>query len=41
MTIVLDQVSTIDKSRLTKHIGVINSSKAQEIFNVLIKMFTF
>lgn len=37
--IVLDQIRTIDKSRLVKHLGQIDSSTQQEVLRVLSEMF--
>jgi len=39
--VLLDQIRTVDKSRLTKKIGVIEGKKAKEIANLLVEMFTF
>ena len=37
--IVLDQIRTIDKSRLIKKLGSIASSEARDVLNVLQKLF--
>lgn len=37
--IALDQIRTVDKSRLIRHIGVLPSVKAQETAAVLVEMF--
>jgi mRNA interferase MazF len=39
--VLLDQIRTVDKSRLTKKIGVIEEKKAKEIANLLVEMFTY
>jgi mRNA interferase MazF len=39
--VLLDQIRTVDKSRLTKKIGVIEEKKAKEIADLLVEMFTF
>ncbi len=39
--IVLDQVGTIDKSRLVKKLGTINSETQMEVVSVLQRMFAF
>jgi mRNA interferase MazF len=38
--VVLDQIRTIDKSRLYKKLGSISTTKAQQISSTLIEMFT-
>ena len=39
--IVLDQIRTIDKSRLVKKLGVIDSKSQLEVISVLQQMFAF
>ena len=39
--VLLDQIRTVDKSRLTKKIGVVEEKKAKEIADLLVEMFTF
>jgi mRNA interferase MazF len=39
--VLLDQIRTVDKSRLTKKIGVVEEKKAQEIADVIVEMFTY
>jgi len=39
--VLLDQIRTVDKSRLTKKIGVIEEKKAKEIADLLVEMFTY
>ena len=37
--IILDQIRTVDKSRLVKHLGKINRSTAEEALGILQEMF--
>jgi mRNA interferase MazF len=37
--IVLDQIRTVDKSRLVKRLGKINKSTAEEILDILQELF--
>jgi mRNA-degrading endonuclease toxin of MazEF toxin-antitoxin module len=37
----LDQIRTVDKSRLTKKIGVVEEKKAQEIADIIVEMFAY
>jgi mRNA interferase MazF len=39
--VLLDQIKTVDKSRLTKKIGVVEEKKAKEIADLLVEMFIF
>ena len=39
--VLLDQIRTVDKSRLTKKIGVVEEKKAKEIADLLVEMFTY
>ncbi len=39
--VLLDQIRTVDKSRLTKKIGVVEEKRAKEIADLLVEMFTF
>jgi mRNA interferase MazF len=39
--VLLDQIRTVDKSRLTKKVGVVEEKKAQEIADVIVEMFTY
>lgn len=39
--IVLDQIRTVDKSRLIKKIGVININEAQQVIKILQEMFAY
>jgi len=39
--VLLDQIRTVDKSRLTKKIGVVEEKKAKEISDLLVEMFTY
>lgn len=38
--IVLDQIRTLDKSRLTKQLGVLEKRKHNQVLSVLIEMFS-
>jgi mRNA interferase MazF len=38
--IVLDQIRTIDKSRLVKKLGMINNTTQAEVLSVLVEMFS-
>jgi len=38
--IVLDQIRTLDKSRLTKKLGVLEKRKHDQVLSVLIEMFS-
>jgi mRNA interferase MazF len=38
--IVLDQIRTIDKSRLVKKLGMINNTTQAEVLTVLVEMFS-
>lgn len=37
--VVLDQIRTVDKARLVKKIGIISAKSANEISNMLVKIF--
>jgi len=37
--ILLDQIRTIDKTRLIKKLGVANKQTSNEVSNILVKMF--
>lgn len=37
--IILDQIRTVDKSRLVKRLGKIDKSTAEEVLNILQEMF--
>ena len=37
--ILLDQIRTVDKSRLVKKIGKLQTDKCKEVVNILVKMF--
>jgi mRNA interferase MazF len=37
--IVLDQIRTVDKTRLTKRLGKINDTTARKVLNLLAEMF--
>ncbi len=39
--VLLDQIRTVDKSRLVKKIGVIEEEKAKEIADILVEMFRY
>jgi len=39
--VLLDQIRTVDKSRLTKKIGVVEEKKAKEIADLLVEMFAY
>ena len=39
--IVLDQLRTVDKARLIKHLGKIGEDAAKEVCNVLAEMFEY
>ncbi len=39
--VLLDQIRTVDKSRLVKKIGVIEEEKAKEIADILVEMFKY
>jgi len=39
--VLLDQIRTVDKSRLYKKIGVVEEKKAKEISDLLVEMFTY
>ena len=39
--VLLDQIRTVDKSRLTKKIGSVEEKKAKEISDLLVEMFTY
>ena len=39
--VLLDQIRTVDKSRLVKRIGKIEGEKAKEIAEVLVEMFSY
>ena len=39
--VLLDQIKTVDKSRLTKKIGSVEEKKAKEISDLLVEMFTY
>ncbi len=38
--IVLDQIRTVDRCRLVKHLGVVDSSTASIVLDVLVEMFS-
>lgn len=38
--IVLDQIRTVDKSRLVKHLGAVSVETAQAVAKVLLEMFS-
>ena len=38
--IVLDQIRTVDKSRLVKHLGAVSAETAQAVSSVLLEMFS-
>lgn len=37
--VLLDQIRTVDKTRLVKKIGVVNDNTSKEISNMLVKIF--
>ncbi len=39
--VLLDQIRTVDKSRLVKKIGAVEEKKAKEIADMLVEMFMF
>ncbi|MCK9282133.1 MAG: type II toxin-antitoxin system PemK/MazF family toxin [Melioribacteraceae bacterium] len=39
--IVLDQIRTVDKSRLTNNLGVLNTERRKKVVTILIEMFSF
>jgi len=39
--VLLDQIRTVDKSRLVRKIGEVEEKKAKEIADLLVEMFTF
>ena len=39
--VLLDQIRTVDKTRLVKKIGKVDENKAKEIADTLVEMFTF
>jgi mRNA interferase MazF len=39
--VLLDQIRTVDKSRLTKKIGSVEEKKAKEISDLLVEIFTY
>jgi mRNA interferase MazF len=39
--VLLDQIRTVDKSRLTKKIGIVEEKKAREIADLLVEMFAY
>ncbi len=39
--VLLDQIRTVDKSRLVKKIGMIEEEKAKEIADILVEMFRY
>jgi len=39
--VLLDQIRTVDKSRLTKKIGIVEEKKAKEIADLLVEMFAY
>jgi mRNA interferase MazF len=39
--VVLDQIRTVDKSRLVKHLGRLPESPAREVADVLLQMFAY
>ena len=39
--VLLDQIRTVDKSRLVKKIGAVEEKKAKEIADLLVEMFKF
>ena len=39
--VLLDQIRTVDKSRLVKKIGEVEEKKAKEIADLLVEMFAF
>ncbi len=39
--VLLDQIRTVDKSRLVKKIGAVEEKKAKEIADMLVEMFKF
>ena len=39
--VVLDQIRTVDKSRLVKHLGRLPEPRAREVADVLLKMFAY
>ena len=39
--VLLDQIRTVDKSRLVKKIGKVDENKAKEIADILVEMFSY
>src|SRR5512134_751483 len=39
--VVLDQIRTVDKSRLVKHLGRLPEPRAREVADVLLQMFAY
>lgn len=39
--VLLDQIRTVDKTRLIQKIGKVEEEKAEEISSILVEMFTF
>ena len=39
--VLLDQIITVDKTRIIKKIGKVDTKKSKEISNMLIEMFTY
>jgi mRNA interferase MazF len=39
--VLLDQIRTVDKTRLVKKLGKVEEKKAKEISKVLVEMFTY
>lgn len=39
--VVLDQIRTVDKSRLTKWLGSLPDARARDVAGVLVEMFTY
>jgi mRNA interferase MazF len=39
--VLLDQIRTVDKSRLVKKIGKVDEDKAKEIADILVEMFSY
>ncbi|BCD61631.1 mRNA interferase MazF [Nitratiruptor sp. YY08-26] len=37
----LDQIRTVDKSRLVKKVGKVDQTKAKEIADTLVEMFSY
>jgi mRNA interferase MazF len=39
--VALDQIRTVDKSRLLRHVGRLPEARAREVADVLVRMFTY